>query len=87
MSYFRLFYRDEHAVVLSRLAREPFLREDDLPTIFCLTMAQILRILTDLLNESMICREEVLERGTEAGHNVDVQIAKLIKRSRDYQRE
>ena len=58
----RLFYRDEYAVVLDALAREHALRDDGLEQYFGLPDRQVRRILTDLINEKLVCFEEITER-------------------------
>jgi hypothetical protein len=58
----RLFYRDEYAVVLDALAREHALRDDGLEQYFGLPDRQVRRILTDLINEKLVCFKEITER-------------------------
>lgn len=58
----RLFYRDEYTVVLDALTREHALRDDGLEDYFGLPDRQIRRILIDLLNEKLVCFEEITER-------------------------
>jgi transcription initiation factor TFIIE subunit alpha len=64
----RMFYRDEHVVVLDALTRELSLRHDGLEEYFGLPEHQVRRILADLEKEHLVCCEKVRDqRGKKKG--------------------
>ena len=82
----RTFLRDEFAVVLDRLSREHLVRSDDLRAVFGLPHRQARAILTELVDEKLVCAEEVVERmrsKRDARLDVETQIAHLKEQMLD----
>jgi transcription initiation factor IIE alpha subunit len=80
------FYRDEYVVVLDRLCREFFVREDDLRGVFGLSDRQMRRVLNDLVEERLVCVEEVTERlrgKRDARLDMENQLADLIAAAKE----
>jgi hypothetical protein len=76
----RTFYRDEFSVVLDRLSRELLIRDDDLTRIFGLPHKQLRTILMELIEERVVCSEEITEKlrsKRDARLDVETQLANL----------
>ena len=81
----RVFYRDEHVVVLDRLARAPFIRDDDLRKVFELPEPKVRHILRDLQTERLVaCDEKVSENKRKVSREVDIEemVANAMDKSR-----